>query len=388
MATAPYILLVDDEPQNLYLLEELLDLEGYHTRSAASGAEALAIAEQDPPQLLLLDVMMPDMNGFEVCQQLRSHSSLQTIPVIFLTALGDDDSRLKGLDVMGDDYLTKPINADLVVKKIESLLRLRQLRDDSYQKALADQMQVLRQSQEQVKRQMMAAWKINEALSEKFRLFVPDQMLHRIAPKGLESIQLGNAFESDLTILFCDIRDFTTIVESQEALQTFNWLNAFFTALNQAISIHNGFIDKYLGDAVMAVFDHDQTHVVDGLNAAIAISQAIQEFNQQYAQFNLDQPIRIGIGLHSGRGVIGTVGANQRMDPTVIGDVVNTAARLEELTKVYNCEIISSEAVVDQLPSGHPFTIRWLEQMAPRGKKKALNLYEVQSPAMIPQPPL
>lgn len=388
MATEPYILLVDDEPQNLYLLEELLDLEGYRTRSAASGGEALAIAEQDPPQLLLLDVMMPDMNGFEVCQQLRSHSRLQTIPVIFLTALGDDDSRLKGLDVMGDDYLTKPINADLVVKKIESLLRLRQLRDDSYQKALADQMQVLRQSQEQVKRQMMAAWKINEALSEKFRLFVPDQMLHRIAPKGLESIQLGNAFESDLTILFCDIRDFTTIVESQEALQTFNWLNAFFTALNQAISNHNGFIDKYLGDAVMAVFDHDQTHVVDGLNAAIAISRAIQEFNQQYAQFNLDQPIRIGIGLHSGRGVIGTVGANQRMDPTVIGDVVNTAARLEELTKVYNCEIISSEAVVDRLPSNHPFTIRWLEQMAPRGKKKALNLYEVQSPAMIPQPPL
>lgn len=377
MTTDSYILLVDDEPQNLFLLEELLEMEGYATCSVQSGAEALLQVQQSLPDLILLDVMMPDMDGFEVCQQLRRSAITQAIPIIFLTALDDDQSRLKGLEVMGDDYLTKPMQMNLVLTKINSVLRLVQLRQETQQRQLSQQEARLKQeAREQAKQQMMAAWQIHEALSEKFRLFVPDQFLRRIAPKGVESIQLGNAISAELTVLFCDIRGFTAIVESQQAQTTFNWLNALFTAINESIMQHNGFIDKYLGDAVMAVFDQPDTHPMDGLQAAIATQNALTQFNQTRHQFGLDEPIRIGIGLHTGEGVIGTLGASQRMDTTVIGDVVNTASRLEELTKVYQTPIIVSEQTVAALPLDHPFQLRYLDQIVPRGKQQPLKIFE------------
>lgn len=302
MTSASYILLVDDEPYNLRLLEELLALEGYNTRSAKSGAEALEYAQASRPELILLDVMMPDMDGFEVCEQLRADALLQTVPVIFLTALSDDASRLKGLAAMGDDYITKPLNVELMLTKIASLLRLRQLRQAAYKEQIEQQVQALQQAQVQARQQMSAALKINEALSEKFRLFVPEQFLQRIAPQGPETIQLGNAIESEVTVLFCDIRDFTAIAEMQSAQETFIWLNRFFTTINQAIENCHGFVDKYLGDAVMAVFDRTQHHASDGLSAVIQISPSLgpaQPVSGNY-QFNRSHSHRHGPAYRTG----------------------------------------------------------------------------------------
>ena len=225
---APRILLVDDDPSNLFLLEELLLCEGYVPLLAASGNEALAIAVESIPDLILLDVMMPLMDGFEVCRRLREDVHLQKIPVIFLTALDDDDSRLRGLEMMGDDYLTKPINSKLLLAKIKSILRLNQMRSKQVQ------LEIKQSVKEQSRHQIAAAWEANDYISEKFRLFVPEQFLNRIAPRGVESIQLGNAHEEELTVLFCDIRGFTAIAESQSAMETFEWLNAFFTQMSQA----------------------------------------------------------------------------------------------------------------------------------------------------------
>lgn len=364
-----YVLLVDDEPSNLFLLEELLQLEGYKTLSATSGNEAIAIAKQNRPDLVLLDVMMPEMDGFEVCERFRTDPTLQTVPVIFLTALDDDESRLKGLHLMGDDYLTKPIQSTLMLAKITNVLQLNQLRSQQYQTQA-------RQMQEQSKRQMAAAWQVSEALSEKFRLFVPEQFLQRIAPKGVESIQVGNAVEAEMSILFCDIREFTAIAESQQAVQTFAWLNAFFTEMNRAIVTHFGFIDKYLGDAMMAVFDRPQ-HAQDALNAAITMRQTLRAFNATRSQFNLEEPVNIGIGIHTGIGLIGTIGADNRMDSTVIGDVVNTASRLEELTKTYGCQVIASDAAIAHLEKPPSFHVRWIDRRILRGKQQSSELYEV-----------
>lgn len=371
MTNASYILLVDDDPSNLFLLEELLRSEGYQTQSALSGAEALAIAQQDQPALILLDVMMPEMDGFEVCQHLRADPGLQLTPVVFLTALVDDESRLKGLESLGDDYLTKPIQAPLVLAKIASLMRLNQLRTQQ------SQAQVRQEAREQAYRQMTAAWQINEALSEKFRLFVPEQVLCRIAPQGVESIQLGNATEAEVSILFCDIRGFTAIAETQSANETFAWLNAFFTGMNEAIRAHYGFIDKFLGDAMMAVFDRPGSHAQDALSAAVMMRQLLAEFNNNRLITQLAQPINIGIGIHSGIAVIGTIGSEHRMDSTVIGDVVNTASRLEELTKVYGCPIIASDAAIAYLTQPDFFYRRWIDCLAPRGKQQENDLYEI-----------
>jgi adenylate cyclase len=159
MASAPYILLVDDDPQNLYLIAELLDLEGYRTQSADSGAAALALAQAECPALILLDVMMPDMNGFEVCDRLRQDPMLRTVPIIFLTALDDDESRLRGVEALGDDYLTKPIKTEMVLKKIQAVLRLHQLRSEASQQTLAAQHRLLQQTRDRYERQMSAVQK-------------------------------------------------------------------------------------------------------------------------------------------------------------------------------------------------------------------------------------
>lgn len=375
MTAAPYILLVDDEPHNLLLLEDLLAMEGYQTRSARCGVEALAIAQDDPPTLILLDVMMPDMDGFALCQQLRSHPHLQTVPILFLTALDDDESRLQGLDSLGDDYLTKPIQTNLVLTKISSLLRLSQLRQRSYLQTLTEQETLFRERQVQFQQQMAQVNQTSERLSETLKRFVPEQFLSRLAPSGAESLTLGALSPMEVTILFCDIRNFTAITESQTAQVTFTWLNALFSQINQVIGQQQGFIDKYLGDAVMAVFDRSSQHRVDALNAALMIRQSLQNFNLTHGDFGLSGPIEVGIGIHSGQAVIGTLGAQQRMDTTVIGDVVNTAARLEELTKTYHHPIICSENVVQLLPPDHPFIYRWIDTVTPRGKQNQISIY-------------
>ena len=409
-------MLVDDEPANLTLLEELLRLEGYATVSAESGAEALSLARASRPDLILLDIMMPEMNGFDVCDRLRKDTALQTVPVIFLTALDDDSSRLRGLEMMADDYLTKPFNSRLLLAKVENILQLSKMRSQAVSS------QFNQQVKEQSKRQIAAAWEANEYLSEKFQLFVPEQLLGRIAPQGIESIQLGNVTEEELTILFCDIRGFTAIAESQEARETFEWLNAFFTKMNDCITSHGGFIDKYLGDAIMSVFDKPKSHAMDAIEAAVAMQVSLQEFNASRHKYNLENPVNIGTGINTGIGMIGTLGSDRRMDSTVIGDVVNTASRLENLTKIYGCQIIVSEnalvhareflngispnsnskeslllkcdlevgtqetiistsratAADSDLPSNN-YYYRWIDRVTPRGKQQALEIYEIWS---------
>jgi class 3 adenylate cyclase/CheY-like chemotaxis protein len=364
-SSQPYILLVDDEPNNLLLLEELLSSEGYRTYSVSSGIEALAAAEVESPDLILLDVMMPGLNGFEVCQHLRESETMQAIPVIFLTALDDDESRLTGIEMMADDYLAKPIRSEMLLSKVRSLLRLNQLRQQKMQRSVQDQVDT--------------AWHVSENLAEKFRLFVPDQFLQRIAPRGLDSIQVGNAREEELTILFCDIREFTAIAEGQDPKQTFVWLNNFFEQMNQAITTHHGFIDKFLGDAIMAVFDRDMNHAQDAIQAALMMEQNLLTLNEYHQDGLLRQPIRMGIGIHTGIAVIGTVGSASRMDSTVIGDVVNTASRLEELTKTYNCNIIASGQTRDRLTDQSSIEWHLLDQIKPRGKQQAIDLYEVKN---------
>ncbi len=386
-----HILLVDDDPTNLLLLEELMLSEGYVPLLAASGTEALEIAFQSIPDLILLDVMMPEMDGFEVCRRLREDARFHTVPVIFLTALDDNQSRLRGLEMMGDDYLTKPIDSKLLLAKIASVLRLNEMRSQHVQSEIKQKVK------EASRQQIAAAWEINDYISEKFRLFVPEQYLNRIAPKGVESIQLGNAQEEEITVLFCDIRGFTAIAESQSARETFEWLNAFFSQMSEAITADHGFVDKFLGDAILAIFDRVEHHAEDALNAAVAMRQSLSEFNRDRDRYKLEQPVNVGIGIHTGIGLIGTVGSDKRMDSTVIGDVVNTAARLEELTKLYGCQILTTDKTMTHVsasfnkatlevqsdgsssfqltPTCYP--CRWVDRVTPRGKRMVLELYEI-----------
>jgi adenylate cyclase len=181
-----------------------------------------------------------------------------------------------------------------------------------------------------------------------------------------------------MTILFSDIRGYTTLSESQTPEEIFKFLNEYIAYVGAAIDREGGFIDKYIGDAVMALFD--EPHTDSALRAAIGMQQALQAFNQQREQQGLP-PVGTGIGLHRGEVVMGTVGFTSRMDSTVIGDAVNVSSRVEGLTKTYNCQILVTDAVIAALAHSEDFQLELVDEFAKvKGKETAIALYRLHLP--------
>lgn len=219
-----------------------------------------------------------------------------------------------------------------------------------------------------------------KALNATFEHFVPKQFLNRIAKDGVEKIRLGEAECDTLAILFADIRSFTNLSEKMPPQDVLNFLNAYFREMNVPINENHGFVDKFIGDAIMALFDRQegskQNNAKDAVRAAIGMQKALLEFNRQQHQAGYP-PVSIGIGIHSGSVVIGTVGAEDRMDSTVLGDAVNMASRLESLTKHYQAQIIISSQIYRQLEDDPSFLVRELDFVAVKGKKTPEVVFEV-----------
>jgi adenylate cyclase len=210
---------------------------------------------------------------------------------------------------------------------------------------------------------------------ESFERFVPEKFLRVVAPRGIENIAVGEYAKRNMTILFSDIRGYTSLSESQTPEETFNFLNEYIAYVGAAIDKEGGFIDKYIGDAVMALFDEEQT---DGaLRAAIGMQTALDEFNQKRDMAGL-RPVAIGVGVHRGEVVMGTVGFTSRIDSTVIGDAVNVSSRVEGLTKEYQCDILVTDATVAALEDASVFDLKLVaESVKVKGKETAIGLYRL-----------
>lgn len=217
------------------------------------------------------------------------------------------------------------------------------------------------------------------ALSKAFRLFVPEQFLSYIAKEGLEKIKVGNADNSFITILFADIRSFTRLAESLTPEEVFTFLNDYFRRMHHEIKRFDGFIDKFVGDAIMALFDQreatDSEEATCAVDCAVNMQISLQEFNMERRMEGLF-PIAAGIGVHSGPVFIGTVGSETRMESTVIGDAVNLSARLESMTKYYGCKILVSETTMNLVDKSR-YCYRELDWIKVKGKSKPVTIYEV-----------
>jgi adenylate cyclase len=213
---------------------------------------------------------------------------------------------------------------------------------------------------------------------ESFERFVPNKFLLIIAPRGIENIKVGEASTRQMTILFCDIRGYTTLSETQTPQETFAMLNNYLDYMGHAIESCGGFIDKFIGDAIMALFDDETT---DGaLNAAIAMQAALKEFNETRYKQKLPT-LDIGIGIHRGEVVLGTIGFTSRIASTVIGDAVNVASRVEGLTKEYNCKVLVTDSVIRALQSPQEFDLELAnDAVKVKGKESAIALYKLSSP--------
>ncbi|MBF0236779.1 MAG: hypothetical protein HQM12_03675 [SAR324 cluster bacterium] len=218
------------------------------------------------------------------------------------------------------------------------------------------------------------------AMTLTFEKFVPQQFLSRIAREGLEKIELGKAESAFITILFSDIRSFTTLSETMPPQELMNFLNAYLKRMAKPIHAQKGYIDKFIGDAIMALFDlPDETHSEEALRsvtAAIDMHKVLQRYNRHRQKVGY-APIEIGIGIHSGPVVIGTVGSSDRMDSTVLGDTVNLASRLESLTKQYGVNILISNETFELIPDKENFLVREIDWVKVKGKKEPVGIYEV-----------
>jgi two-component system, sensor histidine kinase ChiS len=361
MSDTKIILIVDDAPEHLKIISSLLK-DTYKIKVATNGKKALDIAFSDnPPNLILLDIMMPEMDGYEVCQTLKSNDRTKEIPIIFLTAKANIEDEKKGLELGAVDYITKPISPHILTARVKTHMRLKEVND-----LLKDQNVIL---EEIVQKRTQELVNLNQSLAR----FVPEEFLTHLNKNSIVEVKLGDQIETEMTILFADIRDFTTVSEQLSPEKNFEFLNFYLSAMGPIIRDHKGFVDKYIGDAIMALFPKSAN---DALNAAIAMLKILPEHNlAQKKRGNF--PISIGIGLHTGLLMLGTVGAYNRMETTVISDAVNLASRMERLTKMYGASLLISDNTFYSLSDPSQYTMRLIDKVTVKGKTKTTSVFEV-----------
>lgn len=390
------ILVVDDNPTNLSVLVDYLDEAGFEVMVAENGDAALELLVYSQPDLILLDVMMPGQDGFEVCQRLKSQPTVADIPVIFMTALSDTADKVRGFQVGAVDYITKPIQHEEMLARVNSHLTIRKLQlqlrqaNQQLEKRVAQRTAELAQAntnlavanselaqanadlQAEIDKRRAAYDSLNK-INAAYSRFVPKEMLRLLNQQNIVNINLGDHRQMEMTIMFADIRSFTTLSEQMSVKENFNFVNAYFKRVSPIIRRYHGFVDKYIGDAIMALFP---TRADEALQAAIAMFATLGEYNQTRNRPNR-LPINIGIGLHRGQVMLGTVGEPERLEGTVISDAVNLAARLEGLTKLYGSLMVISESVLAGLDPAHPYEVRFLAKVKVRGKQQPVNVFEV-----------
>lgn len=316
------LLVVDDNPLNVDLMVDILEAVGWSVIPAYDGRTAITLARSERPDLLILDVNMPNMSGYEVCRAIKGDVLTAQIPVIMVTALSDVDYRIRGLEAGADDYLTKPYSARELIARIEARLRVKHESDH------------LRQ--------------IQTTLRETFARFVHPRIVEQLM-RDPSQVRLGGTLQ-DVTIMYTDLENFTTVSEVTPPELLLAMLNNYHRFMVDIIMAHGGTIDKFVGDSVMALFntpvelpDHERRAV----DAALAIQEALPAF---HAQFEPAFRMKVNIGIHTGTAVVGNVGAPQIMAFTAVGDAVNIAQRLQEATKGGRTRI--SHAVRESLDGG------------------------------------
>src|SRR5213594_5277799 len=308
------ILVVDDVPVNVKLLADLLAVKGYAVVTAAGGAEALTKIDKEQPALVLLDVMMPGMSGYDVCRKIRQNPATSMLPVIMVTALDPTQERVKGIDAGADDFLTKPINQPELLARVRSLLRI---------KALHDQLTDLNRSLEHRVQEQVTQL---ERLGRLKRFFSP-QLAELIVAGGAEDPLKSH--RRDITVVFLDLRGFTAFAETSEPEEVMGVLREYHAEMGMLVLTHEGTLERFTGDGIM-VFFNDPVPLPNpaerAVRMALEMRERIAELTLKWRKLGYD--LDFGIGIAQGYATIGAIGFEGRWDYGAIGTVTNLAARL------------------------------------------------------------
>jgi class 3 adenylate cyclase len=337
---AARLLVVDDNKVNRLLLARSLEIQGHSVASAENGRVALELLRREAFDLVLLDMEMPEMDGFQVLEQLMHDQQLRDLPVIVTSSLEGIANVVRCIELGAEDYLHKPVNPVLLKARIGVSLEKKRLRDQQ---------------------------------KELVRRFATPEVAQDLQKSGFS---LGGK-RVDASVMFSDIRGFTSLAESQPPEETIELLNTYYALMFDAISTHGGVVTLMMGDGLMSVFGAPEPlpdHAVRAVRAA-------QEMVEMIVLFNLERdtagkpPINIGIGIASGEMVAGYTGTNERATYTCVGDTVNLAARLESHTKVVHRAILIDQATRSAL--SEPFAVEPLGPVPFKGKATAVDVFSV-----------
>ncbi len=337
-----HLLVVDDNKMNRLLIGRNLEHLGHKVAFAENGRQALELLRAQPFDLVILDVEMPELDGYQVLAQVMADQSLKNIPVLMASSLDELDSVVKCIEMGAEDYLHKPVNPVLLKARIGSSLEKKRLRD---------------QQRELIKK------------------FATDAVAEDLMASGFS---LGGKLVQ-ATVMFSDIRSFTTIVEAQSPAETIDLLNDYYALMIDAISGERGVVNQMVGDGLMSVFGAPlpcEDHCERAVRAALQMIELIEQYNVERQALER-APIRIGIGIASGEVIAGYTGTQHRATYTCVGDTVNLAARLEAYTKVVGKPILIDEATQQELGPGFELEDEGIVQL--KGKTQDAHIFSVKS---------
>jgi class 3 adenylate cyclase/CheY-like chemotaxis protein len=362
MRTPPRLLIVDDNPMNVDIFRTRLAAQGYEILTAGDGEAALTIAREGQPDLMLLDIQMPKVDGLEVCRRLKADPALPFMPIILVTSRGDTPDVVAGLEAGADEYLTKPVDQGALVARVKSMLRIKALQDTVQEQAArleaqAAQLREWNQTLEQ---------KVAEQVSEldrvsRLRRFLAPQLADVIVSSGDETLLENHRRE--ITVVFCDLRGFTAFAETAEPEEVMGIIQEYHGAMGELIFRYEGTLEHFSGDGVM-VFFNDPLPVRDpavrAAQMAVAIRERVGALTEHWRKRGYE--LGVGLGIAMGFATLGKIGFEGRFDYAAIGTVSNLASRLCD--EALPGQILVSqrvqaelEAIADTEPVG-PLTLK------------------------------
>jgi adenylate cyclase len=314
------VLVVDDQPANIRLLDAILTPRGYDVRPASSGAAALSVIEQEDVDLVLLDIVMPGLDGYEVCRRIRGRTDTAYLPVVMVTASGDEQ-KIKALEAGADDFLTKPIDQSELLARVASLARIKR-----YQDTIKRQADTLVEWNRELESRVDAQVAQLQRL-DRLRRFLPPQVAELVVDSGDDSFL--ESHRREIVVVFCDLRGFTTFAEASEPEEVMSVLEEYHAALGDLVFRFEGTLERFAGDGLM-VFFNDPVRCEDGplraVRMAVAMRTRIKGLAERWGRQGHD--LAMGIGIAQGYATLGTIGFEGRRDYAAIGSVTNLAARL------------------------------------------------------------
>lgn len=320
MADLPRVLVIDDNPQNRRLAEALLLPRGYEVIGVESGAEAFAWLEDHAADIVLLDIVMPEMNGYEVCRRLRQNPATEVLPVVMLTSSGDED-KVRAIEAGADDFISRPVNEAELLARVRSLLRIKQFHD-TIQRQAAELAEWNHTLEDRVSAQVEDLERLG-----RLRRFLSPQLAELIVNSDDESVLQSHRRE--ITVVFCDLRGFTAFSETAEPEEVMAVLADFHGELGKLIHAFGGTLERFAGDALMMFFN-DPFPIEDAplraVRMALAMQNRVAELIVGWRKRGHD--LALGIGIAVGYATMGRIGFEGRFDYGAVGSVVNLAARL------------------------------------------------------------